>query len=87
LRTIAPLAAVEIFVWVALPLSAFFISKVAFAINLGTGTAAGRIITETLRVIVSGAIALVWLFAWKLMVDTYFWRNIGKKKSASAKSS
>ena len=83
MKTIIPLAAMEVFVWFALLLSAFFISKVAFAINFGTETLVGRVATETLRVAVSGAIAVVWLLVWKWLVDTYFWLTIGKKRTVS----
>lgn len=77
------MAAVEIFVWAILLLSTLIISKVAFAINLGPETLVGRIATEALRVLVSGAIILVWLLVWKKVTDSYFWRTIKHRKATA----
>lgn len=81
MRRLLPLAAIELFVWIVLLLSALLISKVAFAINVGTHTFAGRVATETLRVLASGAIAVVWLLIWKWIVDAYFWRQITRRQT------
>ena len=83
MRSLLALAAVEVFVWLALLLSALFISKIAFAINLGTETVLSRVATETLRVVVSGAIVVLLLLAWKWMVDAYFWRTIARREVPS----
>jgi hypothetical protein len=80
MRRLFPLAAIELFVWIALLLSAFLISRVAFAINVGNQTFASRVATETLRVLASGAVAVAWLVIWRWIVDAYFWRFITRRR-------
>lgn len=82
MKHLLPLAAIEVFVWLILLLSAFAISRVAFAINLGTDTLS-RILTETARVVVSGIIVLFWLLVWKRTTDRYFWRAISRKRATA----
>jgi hypothetical protein len=83
MRCLIPLAAIEVFVWSILLLSTFLISKVAFAINLGNATLIQRVATQTARVVVSGAIILIWLLVWKRVTDTYFWRTISRRKASA----
>jgi hypothetical protein len=84
--TILPLAAVEIFVWGVLLISAFLISQVAFQINIGTSTLADRVLTQVVRNGVSAAIVLVWLLIWKRATDNYFWRTISRRRSSTSAS-
>lgn len=78
MKKLIPLAAIEIFVWGILLLSTLIISKIAFLINLGGETLIGRIATEAIRVVVSGAVVLVWLLIWKKITDSYFWRTVAR---------
>ncbi len=80
MRRSLPLVAIEVFVWLILLFCTFLISRVAFAINIGTDTFSERVTTEALRVLVSGVIVLAWLFAWKKITDFYFWRTVRHKK-------
>jgi hypothetical protein len=81
LRRLLPLAGIVIFVWAMLLLSMLLISRVAFDFSIGTETLFDRIVTQTVRVLVSGTIILVWLFVWKKITDRYFWRTIGQKRA------
>ena len=83
MKRLLPLAAVELFVWAILLFSTLLISRVAFAINFGAETLITRIATEALRVLVSGAIILIWLLVWKKATDTYFWRTITRRKTTA----
>ena len=83
MKRLLPLAAVEVFVWGILLLSTFLISKVVFSINLGNETLVSRIATETLRVVFSGAIILVWLIVWKKIADNYFRRTIARREATA----
>lgn len=83
MKRLLPLAAVEIFVWVILLVSTLLISRVVFSINLGTETLISRIATESLRVLVSGAIILIWLLVWKKISEAYFWRTIARRKATA----
>jgi hypothetical protein len=81
LRRLLPLAAIVVFVWTMLLLCMLIISRVAFEFSIGTETLLGRIVTQTVRVVVSGSIILAWLFVWKKITDLYFWRAIGRKRT------
>ena len=83
MRHLIPLAVIEVFVWLILLLSTFLISKFVFMINFGNVTLVQRVATETARVVVSGAIILIWLFVWKKVTDTYFWRTIARRKTTA----
>ena len=83
MKRLLPLATVEVFVWCVLLLSTFLISKVVFSINLGNETLVSRIATETLRVVFSGAIILVWLIVWKKITDNYFRRIIARREATA----
>jgi hypothetical protein len=81
MRRILPLAAIVTFVWAMLLLCMLLISRVAFDFSIGTKTFFERIVTQIVRIFVSGMIVLVWLFVWKKTTDLYFWRTIGRKKT------
>jgi hypothetical protein len=81
MRRLLPLAAIVIFVWAMLLLCMFLISRVAFDFSIGAETLFDRIVTQIVRILVSGTIVLVWLFAWKKTTDLYFWRTIRRKKT------
>jgi len=81
LKRLFPLAVVVIFVWAMLLLCMLLISRVAFEFSIGTETLFDRIVTQTVRVLLSGTIILVWLFVWKKVTDLYFWRTIGRKRT------
>lgn len=81
MKRLLPLAAIEVFVWAMLLLCTLLISRVAFEITIGTGSLIDRIATQIVRVLVSGIIIIVWLFAWKKITDMYFWRTIGRRKT------
>jgi hypothetical protein len=57
------------------------ISRVAFDFSIGTEALFDRIVTQIVRVLVSGTIILVWLYVWKKVTDLYFWRTIGRRKT------
>jgi len=87
MKRLLPLAGIEVFVWSVLLLSTLLISRLAFTINLGNSSILYRIATETIRVLVSGIIVLIWLFVWKKVTDFYFWRAIARSRSTAQKSS
>jgi len=74
---------IEIFVWLVLLLSTLLISRIAFSINLGTADTASRVATETVRVIVSGLIIVIWLLIWKRVTHIYFWRAIATRRATT----
>jgi len=78
MKRILPLAAIEVFVWFALLAVTFLISKVAIEIGFGTATLAARIATQTVRLLVSGALVLGWLLAWKKVADLYLSRMLSR---------
>jgi hypothetical protein len=80
MNRLVPLAAIEVLVWAMLLVCMLLISRVAFEITLGTGTLIDRIVTQTVRVVVSGIIILIWLFAWKKITDWHFWRTIERRE-------
>jgi hypothetical protein len=86
-KRLLPLAAIELLVWGLLLLVMLLISRVAFEINIGAGSLFDRIATQVVRVFVSAIIVLVWLFAWKKITDTYFWRTMIHRKTTSQRSS
>jgi hypothetical protein len=81
LKRLLTLVAIEVFVWATMLLSMLLISRVAFGINIGTGSLTARITTQVARVLVSGTIVLVWLLVWKRITDLYFWRTIGRRRT------
>jgi hypothetical protein len=81
LKRLLSLVAIEVFVWGTMLLSMLLISRVAFGIVIGTGDLAGRVTTQIARVLVSGTIVLVWLFAWKRITDLYFWRAVRRRRT------
>jgi glucan phosphoethanolaminetransferase (alkaline phosphatase superfamily) len=81
LKRILPIAAVEVFVWAMMLLCTLLISRVAFGITIGTEALVDRVLTQVARLLVSGAIVLVWLFVWKKTMDHYFWRTIKHSKT------
>jgi len=81
MKRLVPLAGIEVLVWAMLLLCMLLISRVAFEITIGTGTLLDRIATQTVRVLMSGIIILVWLVAWKKITDRYFWRTIARRKA------
>jgi len=83
MNRVLPLVAIEIFVWLGLLLSTFLISKVVYTIDFGNGTIFERIVTQTTRVVVSGSIILVWLFAWKNLTNRYLWRALSRRKATA----
>ena len=83
MRHLMPLAAIEVFVWLILLLSTFLVSKFVFSISFGNATLVQRVATGTARVVFSGAIILIWLFVWKKVTDSYFWRTIARRKTTA----
>jgi len=75
-KRILPLAAIEVFVWFVLLLITFVISKEAIEISFGTATLVERIATQTVRLLVSATLILVWLLAWKKVADLYLSRML-----------
>ena len=87
MKRLLSLAAIELLVWILLLLVALLISRVAFELTIGASGLFDRVATQVVRVFVSGSIVVVWLFAWKKITDTYFWRTIGRRKTTSRRSS
>jgi len=83
MKSIIALAAIEVFVWVALLGVTYVIAKGAFAINLGTTTLTERIATQAARVSASAVLVLVWLFAWKGVADYYLSRMLSRQQSTA----
>ena len=78
MNRILPLVAIEVFVWFVLLLITFIISKGVIEINFGTATLVERIATQTLRLLVSGVLILVWLLAWKKVADLYLSKMLSR---------
>jgi len=76
MKRIIPLVAIEVFVWSVLLLITFIISKVAIEISFGTATLLQRIVTQTVRMVVSTGLILAWLLAWKKVADVYLSRML-----------
>ena len=76
LRRLLPLAAIEVFVWVALIACIVVIGRVAFEISFGSATLGERIATQIVRLGISCAAVLLWLVSWKKITARYFWRTI-----------
>jgi hypothetical protein len=81
LKRLVGLATFEVFVWLLLLLCTLLISHAAFGINLGSDTLLERVLTQTVRLAVSGVIILGWLLAWKKATDLYFWRTVSRRKA------
>jgi hypothetical protein len=75
-RRIIPLAAIEVFAWLMLLAITFLISKGVIEISFGTATLLARIATQTVRLLVSVALVLTWLLAWKKVADLYLSRML-----------
>jgi hypothetical protein len=82
MNRILPLAAIEVFVWIILLAITFLISKGAIEINFGTVTLIERIATQTVRLLVSGALVLAWLLAWKKVADYYLSRMLTRRTTS-----
>jgi len=82
LKRLLPLAAIEIFVWVALVLCVIVIARIAFGISLGA-TLGERIATQIVRLLISSASVLLWLVSWKKITERYFWRAIGRSSETT----
>lgn len=82
-KRILPLAALEVFVWLVLLAITFLISKVAFEISFGTATLAARIATQTVRLLASGTLVLVWLLVWKKAADLYLSRTLSRYRTSA----
>jgi hypothetical protein len=82
MNRILPLAAIEVFVWIILLAITFLISKGAIEINFGTSTLIERIATQTVRLLVSGALLLAWLLAWKKVADYYLSRMLTRRSTS-----
>jgi len=80
MKPLLPLAAIEIFVWVALIVCITVIGRAVFEITLGA-TLAERIATQTIRLVISSATVLLWLVSWKKITERYFWRAIRGRSS------
>jgi phosphoglycerol transferase MdoB-like AlkP superfamily enzyme len=78
LKRILPLAAIMIFVWVALIVCVLVIGRIAFEISFGSATLGERIATQIIRLVMSCAAVLLWLVSWKKITVRYFWRAIGR---------
>lgn len=76
MRRIIPLAAIEVFAWLMLLAITFLISKGVIEISFGTATLLARIATQTVRLLVSVALVLTWLLAWKRVADLYLSRML-----------
>jgi hypothetical protein len=81
MRRLLPLVAIVVLVWAMLIACMLLISRVAFEITLGTSeTLFMRIVTQAVRIFVSGVIILVWLYMWKKITDWYFWRTVNRSE-------
>jgi type VI protein secretion system component VasK len=78
MNRILPLVAIEVFVWFVLLLITFIISKGVIEINFGTATLVERIATQTVRLLVSGVLILVWLLTWKKVADLYLSKMLSR---------
>lgn len=76
MRRIIPLSGIEVFAWLLLLVITFFISKGVIEISFGTATLLARIATQTVRLLVSVALVLAWLLAWKKVADVYLSRML-----------
>jgi len=77
-RRILLLAAMEVFVWFVLLAVTFLISRVAIEISFGTASLATRIATQTVRLLASGALVLLWLLSWKRVADLYLSKMLSR---------
>jgi len=84
MKRVLSLAAIEIFVWFVLLTVTFLISRVAIELSFGTAPLIARIATQVLRLLVSGALVLVWLMAWKKVADLYLSKMLARHRSAIA---
>jgi len=72
------LAAMEVFVWFVLLAVTFLISKVAIEITFGSASLAARVATQTVRLLASGALILIWLLSWKKVADLYLSKTLSR---------
>lgn len=79
MKRLGPLIAIEVFVWLVLMLSAFFISRVAFSINMGSATALERVATQVARNSLAGLTIIFWLLVWKKVTDLYLRRTLSRR--------
>ena len=78
-KPILPLAAIEVFAWFVLLAVTFLISKGAIEISFGTATLLERVATQTVRLLVSAALVLGWLLAWKKVADIYLSKMLSRR--------
>ena len=74
MRAIA-LAGLVVFVCVSIIFGAFLIVKFVMFI-LPSSLTPLVIVTDVLRVVVAAALGYLWLRAWKMITDWYFWRSV-----------
>jgi hypothetical protein len=68
----------EVFVWFVLLAVTFLISKVAIEITFGNASLAARVATQTVRLLASGALILIWLLSWKKVADLYLSKMLSR---------
>jgi hypothetical protein len=82
MKRLLALAAIETFVWLLLLIVTFIISKGALEISFGSATLLARVATQIVRVVASGTLVLIWLFAWKKVADLYLSRTLSRQRTS-----
>jgi hypothetical protein len=78
MRQILGVAAILITVWSMIFLGAWIISAFVVPLDLHIDEWWGRAATSAVKVILGSLLAILWLWIWKTIAQTYFWRTVGK---------
>jgi len=81
IRRIIDFVLILIFVWASMIFGLWLIDSVIVPLRLPISGFFGRVLTAILKVLVSAALVIFWLWLWREIVRRTFWRIVRKSSS------
>jgi len=77
-RQVLGISAILLMVWTMIFIGAWIISAFVVPLDLRIDGWWGRAVTSSVKVLLGSLLALTWLWIWKTVAQTYFWKIAGK---------
>lgn len=80
LRRILPIVGIILVIWLLLLLGMFILASFIINLSVPIPGVSGQITTNILRVLLGLVMAVVWLYIWKKLAETYFWKSMSQRR-------
>lgn len=69
-----------LFIWGSIFLGAWLIFEFIVSLAIPIGGLEGRVISGVVKVALSSILVIFWLYIWKKLTESYFWKIVRKKR-------